>query len=74
MGKPIEAFHAMLNKGEWVSWPDGNQYFVIKPQDFHSLMEQRHVTLPVSLDPDERLTSGNLAILMDTSSGRLSHS
>ena len=46
MDKIIEAklgiydtFIAMLNKGQWVFWPDGNQYFVIKPEHYYELME-----------------------------------
>ncbi|MBB2677434.1 UNVERIFIED_ORG: hypothetical protein GGI61_000980 [Rhizobium esperanzae] len=34
-----DALMAMLNKGQWVVWPDGNQYFVIKPENFRELME-----------------------------------
>jgi hypothetical protein len=34
----LKAFETMLNKGRWVSWPDGHQYFVIKSADFHELM------------------------------------
>lgn len=35
----LAAYEAMVNKGTWVSWPDGNQYFVIKPEDFRALIE-----------------------------------
>ena len=34
-----DALMDMLNKGQWVAWPNGNQYFVIKPEDFRELME-----------------------------------
>lgn len=34
----LKAYETMVNKGMWVTWPDGNQYFVIKPQDFHELL------------------------------------
>ncbi|WP_425985229.1 hypothetical protein [Ensifer sp. R-19] len=34
-----DALMAMLNKGQWVAWPNGNQYLVIKPEDFRELME-----------------------------------
>lgn len=35
----LTAYETMVNKGTWVSWPDGNQYFVIKPEDFRALIE-----------------------------------
>lgn len=35
----LTAYEMMVNKGTWVSWPDGNQYFVIKPEDFRALIE-----------------------------------
>ncbi len=34
-----DALMVVLNKGQWVVWPDGNQYFVIKPENFRELME-----------------------------------
>ncbi|KAB1110478.1 hypothetical protein F4V89_23010 [Neorhizobium galegae] len=34
-----DSLMAVLNKGQWVVWPDGNQYFVIKPENFRELME-----------------------------------
>ncbi len=34
-----DALMAVLNKGQWVVWLDGNQYFVIKPENFRELME-----------------------------------
>ncbi len=34
-----DALITMLNKGQWVGWPDGNQYFVIKPENFRELIE-----------------------------------
>lgn len=33
-----DALMAVLKKGQWVVWPDGNQYFVIKPENFRELM------------------------------------
>lgn len=35
----LKAYETMVNKGTWVSWPDGNQYFVIRPEDFRELMD-----------------------------------
>ncbi|MBY5767043.1 hypothetical protein HFO06_28765 [Rhizobium leguminosarum] len=34
----LKAYETMMNKGMWVTWPDGNQYFVIKPEDFRELL------------------------------------
>lgn len=34
-----DALMAILNKGKWVSWPDGNQYFVIKPEHYYEIMD-----------------------------------
>ncbi|NKL15594.1 hypothetical protein GFL78_27285 [Rhizobium leguminosarum bv. viciae] len=35
----LAAYETMVGKGTWVLWPDGNQYLVIKPEDFRALME-----------------------------------
>lgn len=34
-----KAFMDLLNTGQWITWLDGNQYFVIKPDDFRELLE-----------------------------------
>ncbi|UPA27019.1 hypothetical protein [Shinella oryzae] len=35
----LKAYETMVNKGMWVTWPDGNQYFVIRPEHFRELLE-----------------------------------
>lgn len=35
----LAAYEAIVGKGTWGQWPDGNQYFVIKPEDFRALIE-----------------------------------
>lgn len=34
----LTAYQTMVNNGTWVTWPDGNQFFVIKPEDFRELL------------------------------------
>lgn len=41
----LQAYEDMLNKGQWVTWVDGNQYFVIKPEDFRSLLDPHDAVL-----------------------------
>ncbi|ULJ74201.1 hypothetical protein [Rhizobium gallicum] len=56
----LTAFETMLNKGKWVSWPDGQQYFVIRPEDFHELMEPYDKVLDAE-DEAEKATHAGLA-------------
>ena len=35
----LAAYETMSTKLPGFSWPDGNQYFVIKPDDFRALIE-----------------------------------
>lgn len=54
----LKAFETMLNKGRWVSWPDGHQYFVIKPADFHELMGPYDDVLDVEHEAERAAAHG----------------
>ncbi|RVH60387.1 hypothetical protein CN198_30065 [Sinorhizobium meliloti] len=41
----LQAYEDTLNKGRWVTWLNGNQYFVIKPEDFRSLLDPHDAVL-----------------------------
>lgn len=51
----LQAYEDMLNKGQWVTWRDGNRYFVIKPEDFRSLLDPHDAVL----DAEHQATRGS---------------
>ena len=55
----LKAFEAMLNKGTWVTWLDGQQYFVSKPMDFHELMEPYDKVLDAEDEAEKDLNAGS---------------
>ncbi|MGO7035016.1 hypothetical protein ACCT19_29720 [Rhizobium ruizarguesonis] len=51
----LQAYEDMLNKGQWGTWRDGNWYFVIKPEDFRSLLDPHDA----DLDAEHQATRGS---------------
>ncbi|WP_271893356.1 hypothetical protein [Candidatus Phyllobacterium onerii] len=55
----LAAFETMVNKGSWVSWPDGQQYFVIRPEDFQEIIKPYDAVLDEEHEAEKTARAGS---------------